>query len=385
MLTPPIEVSAGEAFIDGDLDIEGDVFSATASMYAWLNRALSPVEVIRLVWFLLTTSRSAGSRQPAHQPASLTGVQHSPARDRAAVQYHYDIGNDFYALWLGRRMQYSCAYFHTGDEDLDTAQELKLSYICRKLRLQAGERLLDIGCGWGGLATFAAAQYGVRVLGVTLSENQVSYARTEIERAGLADRVQVVLKDYRELDGEPFDKVVSVGMFEHVGRARLPEYFNQVYRLLKSGGLFLNHGICRRASGAGGGRTAKSSWRRFVVRHIIGAGQLTQRHVFPDSQLIPVSEVNLAADAAGFEIRDVENLREHYALTVRRWVRRLELNEARVVRAVGAATYRTWRLYLAACLEGFESGAMGVAQTLLAKTDGGRSGLPLTRAQLYEA
>ena len=205
-------------------------------------------------------------------------------------------------------MNYSCAYFRTGTEDIDTAQEAKLEHICRKLRFKPGERLLDIGCGWGGLVIYAAQRYGVRALGVTLSEKQYALANERIAAAGLTDRAAVNLLDYRDLSNAQFDKIVSVGMFEHVGRGHLPEYFAHAYRLLKPGGLFLNHGISTAHPQT---RQKKSAWTQFIERNVLGSGQFVWRYIFPDGELEPVSEVNLVAEAAGFEVRDVENLREH--------------------------------------------------------------------------
>lgn len=396
MFTPPIELSLGEAFIYGDFDLEGDIFSAVPLFNAMSTRIFSLGEVVILARQILALPQSGPARPAGRGSAHLRGMLHSRERDRAAIQYHYDVGDDFYALWLDQRRQYSCAYFPTGTEDLDTAQERKLEHICRKLRLQPGERLLDIGCGWGGLAGYAAENYGVRVLGVTLSQNQASYANFQIAHAGLGGRASVKLRDYRDLGGESFDKIVSIGMCEHVGRSRLPEYFAQVYRLLKPGGLFLNHGIshrqpilhvattspdpcCRRSGRAG----SASGWQKFVEQHLLGSGSFIQRYVFPDGELAPVSEINFIAERAGFEVRDVENLREHYALTLRHWVNRLEARSAEAIRAAGEVTYRTWRLYMAASAYGFESGAINVNQVLLAKPVAGKSNLPLTRADLY--
>lgn len=338
MFTPPIELSLGEAFIYGDFDIEGDIFSAFALIDNITARSFSLGGIAALARDLLALPKSG--------PANLRGTLHSRDRDRAAIQYHYDVGNDFYSLWLDRHMQYSCGYFLTGTEDLDTAQERKMEHICRKLRLKPGERLLDIGCGWGGLAMYAARHYGVHVLGVTLSKNQAAYANHRIAVANLGDRVSVKLQDYRDLGDESFDKVVSVGMFEHVGRRHLPEYFAHAYRLLKPGGLFLNHGISRSRRAAG--HKPASAWERFTERHILGAGAFVWRYIFPDGELTPVSEVNLLAETAGFEVRDVENLREHYALTLRHWVNRLEVRRAEAVKVAGEVTYRTWRLYMSA-------------------------------------
>jgi len=297
------------------------------------------------------------------------------------------VGNDFYSLWLDRNLQYSCAYFAADSDDLDTAQVRKMDHICRKLRLQPGERLLDIGCGWGGLALHAAQHYGVQVLGVTLSQHQWAHAESWVERLALRHRVRFELKDYRDLQEVPFDKVVSIGMFEHVGRDHLPEYFAKAHRLLGPGGLFLNHGISRRAAldrGLLGPKDSKPpAWRPWTKACLLGPGSFSQRYVFPDGELVPVSEANLAAEKIGFEVRDVENLREHYALTLRQWVGRLEARGEDARRASDEITFRTWRLFLAAAALGFGRGQISVNQTLLSKPDRGQARLPLTRAHLY--
>ncbi|NOY98432.1 MAG: class I SAM-dependent methyltransferase [Chloroflexi bacterium] len=376
MFRPPLELALGEAFICGDFDIEGSVHSAVTQMDALRQNAFSASDLFALARRLIVLPKGTGPRYHGRGPARLAGSRHSRQRDRAAIHYHYDVGNDFYALWLDRNMTYSCAYFPTGTESLDSAQEQKYELICKKLRLQPGERLLDIGCGWGGLVMYAARHYGVTALGVTLSEQQVAYAAERIAASGLQDQAQVELRDYRDLRDASFDKVVSVGMFEHVGENHLPEYFGQVYRLLKPGGLFLNHGISRRP------QKAPRGWAAFVERYILGAGTFIQRYIFPDGELVPVSAVNLAAEWAGFEVRDVENLREHYALTLRHWVARLEAHHDEAVRVASEATYRTWRLYMAASARGFDTGQINVNQTLLAKLADGRSGLPWSRADL---
>jgi cyclopropane-fatty-acyl-phospholipid synthase len=377
MFKPPIELSLGEAFIRKDFDIEGDIFSVFSLMDTIAARALSFGEIIGLGLGLLALPTLSAARLQGRGPIKLRGVIHSLQRDLIAVQYHYDVGNDFYSLWLDRNMQYSCGYFPTGAEDLDSAQERKMEHISRKLRLQRGERLLDIGCGWGGLARYAASKYDVSVLGVTLSKNQKAYADEQIARTGLQERVAVELKDYRDLENESFDKVVSVGMFEHVGRSHLPEYFAQVYRLLKPGGLFLNHGISRRTA-------TKVDEQSFIARHVFGRGTFQQKYIFPDGELTPVSEVNVMAEDAGFEVRDVENLREHYALTLRNWVNRLADHRDEAIRVSDEVTYRTWRLYMSASVYGFESGNINVNQTLLAKmTQAGKSNVPLSRVDLY--
>lgn len=396
MFTPPIELSLCEAFIDGDFDIEGDLYAAFSRVDALTAQGLSLTGMAALAGDVLGLPRSGPARSGRRGPARLRGARHSRERDRAAIQFHYDVGNDFYALWLDRHMQYSCGYFPSGTEDLDTAQARKLEHICRKLRLRPGERLLDIGCGWGGLALYAARNYGAHVLGVTLSQNQMYYANHALARSNLGNRAQVKLQDYRDLSAQAFDKIVSVGMFEHVGRSHLPEYFAQAYRLLRPGGLFLNHGISRRATVvhtvAGDAALCcdppkrslgASLWQRLIERALVGKGTFVWRYIFPDGELTPVSEVNTVAEAAGFEVREVENLREHYALTLRQWVSRLEARRGEAVNAVGEATYRTWRLYMAASVGGFEAGNLNVNQTLLAKPDGGQARLPLTGADVY--
>jgi len=389
MLAPPLELSLGEAFIHGEFDIDGDVTAAVRLMETLAHQKFSPRELLALGRQVRSLPQPAARSGAGRSPARLRGLRHSRARDEAAIAYHYNVGNDFYALWLDQRLQYSCAYFHTGQEDLDTAQEQKLAHICRKLRLRPDERLLDIGCGWGGLVLYAAQHYGVRALGITLSGDQAAYANVQIARLGLADRVRVELRDYRDPDLGTFDKIVSVGMFEHVGRARLPEYFAHAYQLLQPGGLFLNHGISVRAPlryGLEDSRLRvlhKPAAQRAAERFILGDGAFIRRYVFPDGEVIPVSEANLVAEQAGFEVRDVENLREHYALTLRRWVERLEACRDEAIRLTDEVTYRVWRLYMSGVTYGFEHGMNNINQTLLSKPADGRSALPLTRADLY--
>jgi cyclopropane-fatty-acyl-phospholipid synthase len=364
MFWPPGELSLAEAYVYGDFDIEGDILAAFGLADHLLDRRWSPAERLRLGRRLLALPGGRRLRSRG-RVARLRGVRHSKARDRQAVTHHYDVSNDFYALWLDERMVYSCAYFADPAEDLDTAQARKLDYVCRKLRLRSGERLLDIGCGWGGLVIHAARRYGVEARGITLSEPQARLANERIRRAGLADRCRVEVRDYREV-GESYDKLVSVGMFEHVGAAKLPEYFRRAYRLLRPGGVFLNHGIARNPS--------------FPARR---GPSFIQRYVFPDGELVPVAATLEAAEGAGFEVRDVESLREHYALTLGHWVRRLEARSEEARRIAGETTCRVWRLYMAGSAHGFRTGRLNVYQALLSKPDRGESGLPLTRADWY--
>ncbi len=294
--------------------------------------------------------------------------RHSKQADAKAIAYHYDVSNEFYALWLDRRMVYSCAYYRTGREDLDTAQEQKLDHLCRKLRLQPGERLLDIGCGWGGLAIWAAEHYGVSVLGVTLSERQCAYARARVNAAGLGERIDIRLQDYRDIPGEAcFDKVVSVGMYEHVGLANLPLYFATIARLLRPGGTALNHGI---TVADHGGRAGGPPGGGFI-----------DRFVFPGGELPHISRVLHEIARSGLEPLDVEDLRPHYPPTLLHWVRRLEAHRDAAIAAAGEQRYRIWRMYMAGMAYAFDRGMLSVAQVLACKpTLGGPAPRPWTRA-----
>jgi cyclopropane-fatty-acyl-phospholipid synthase len=383
MLLPPSELALGEAYLRDDFDIEGDMEAAVGLADALAGHIRAPLALVRLAARLRSLPDDdlpAGGAARAGAARGLPGRRHSPRRDAAAVRFHYDTGNDFYALWLDRRMVYSCAYFPTGAEELDAAQEAKLDLICRKLRLQPGERLLDIGCGWGGLVLHAAAHHGVEALGITLSEAQAALARERIAAAGLGDRCRVEVRDYRDFpEGMTFDKVASVGMFEHVGRGRLPAYFAAAYRLTRPGGLFLNHGIVDLNAAPAGlaQRAARAVWQ---------PASFIRRYVFPDGELVAPAEALRHAEVAGFETRDVESLREHYALTLRAWVHRLEGHRDAATRVVGEEGYRVWRLYMAACARGFATSRIGVIQALLSKPDAaGRTHLPPTRADLYRA
>jgi cyclopropane-fatty-acyl-phospholipid synthase len=382
LLLPPSELALAEAYLRDDIDIEGDLEAATGLADLLPRRLAAPLRLARLAAGALglpddDREDAGAAARTAYQPR---GRRHSRRRDAGSVRYHYDVGNDFYALWLDRRLVYSCAYFPTGAEDLDAAQAAKLEYICRKLRLQPGERLLDIGCGWGGLVQYAAEHYGVAAVGITLSQPQAELARARLAAAGLADRCQVMVRDYRDLPRTAvFDKVVSVGMVEHVGQARLPEYYGAVYRALRPGGLFLNHGIV-----VADGRPPGPA--DLAARRLWQAGAFVRRYVFPDGELVTPAALLAPAEAAGFETRDLESLREHYALTLRHWVRRLEARHAEAAALVGEPTYRVWRLYMAGSAHGFATGRLGIVQALFSKADrDGSARLPLTRADLYRA
>lgn len=367
------DLALGEAYIYDDFDIEGDIESVFQVADYLLELDWNVATRLKLgqkLWRLPSGGRPADSPGDGRSAARLSGQAHTIERDRQAVTYHYNVSNDFYALWLDRQMVYSCAYFHSPDEELDTAQARKLDYICRKLRLQPGQRLLDIGCGWGGLVMHAARQYNVEAVGITLSQPQANLANERIQQAGLSDRCRVEVRDYREID-EPdgFDRLVSVGMFEHVGEALLPRYFKQAWRLLRPGGAFLNHGIARRATDP-----------------VPKGPTFVDRYVFPDGELVPINVTLRHAEEAGFEVRDVESLREHYALTLRHWVRRLQNNYRQARQLVGEPTYRVWRLFMSGSAYGFTVGRLNLYQALLVKPEaGGNSGLPLTRADWYTA
>ncbi|HWZ60759.1 MAG TPA: cyclopropane-fatty-acyl-phospholipid synthase family protein [Gemmatimonadaceae bacterium] len=376
----PSELRLGEAFVRGDLDVDGDLEEATTLAEDIAVRLASPRALATLVRRALALPDSDGE-MPAGAEARARdrrGRRHSRARDHAAIRFHYDVGNEFYAVWLDRAMIYSCAYFETGDETIDEAQRAKLDHICRKLRLQPGERLLDIGCGWGALVRHAARCYGVSATGVTLSARQAAWARERIAAEGLGEVCAVEVMDYRDVPAREFDKIVSVGMVEHVGRSRLGTYFRQAYALLAPGGLFLNHGII--ALTAAAPRRLAGWVRRTVWRE----GAFLDRYVFPDGEILPLDDMVRQAERAGFETRDVESLREHYVLTLRAWVHRLTERQREAIRVVGAEAYRTWRLYMMASAHAFATGRIGLAQTLFAKPDhAGHTRLPLTRADLY--
>ena len=373
MFLPGTEVGLAEAYLRNDFDIEGDIEAAFEIGDFLLSHLGDWKKKLKLGGLLLRLPESDGSsimqRAARQLLPRIRGKRHSPERDRRAVTFHYDVSNDFYQLWLDRRMVYSCAYFNSPHDHLDNAQGQKLDYICRKLRLRAGQRLLDIGCGWGALVIHAAKHFGVLAEGITLSQPQAEWARSRIAKAGLGSKAKIEVRDYRKIaaTGDLYDAIVSIGMAEHVGREQLPDYFAAAHRALKPRGVFLNQAIAEDIVTRAGNLDSRR--RSFI-----------ENYVFPDGDIPPLPIMLRAAERSGFEIRDVENLREHYALTLRHWLRRLEANHDEALSFVDEATYRVWRLYIAGSAHGFQSGRIAVHQTLLAKLDpAGQTKLPLTR------
>src|SRR6266508_238656 len=378
MLLPGTEVGLAEAYLRNDFDVEGDIEAAFEVGDFLLSRLDHWKKKLKLGGLLIRLpegdGRSTMQRAARQLLPRIRGKGHSPQRDRRAVTFHYDLSNDFYQLWLDRRLVYSCAYFKSSNDHLDIAQEQKLDYICRKLRLRAGQRLLDIGCGWGALVIHAAKHFGVHSEGITLSEPQAEWARSRISETGLENKAKIELRDYREIAAEGseiYDAIASIGMAEHVGRERMPDYFAAAHEALKPGGVFLNQAIAEDiAPRPGNPESVRCSF--------------IEQYVFPDGDIPPLPMVLRTAESAGFEIRDVENLREHYALTLRHWLRRLEEHHNEALRLVDEATYRVWRLYIAGSAHGFRSGHIAVYQTLLAKLGpSGQSNLPFTRDDWY--
>ena len=366
LITAPGELGMGRAYVAGELDVEGDLYSALAALADRMPdvRAFGPrqwAEVLRLAGSSVLRTGFAALPIPPEE-AHLSGVRHSKERDAAAIAHHYDISNAFYRIVLGPSMTYSCAVWERGDVTLEDAQAAKYELVSRKLGLEPGMRLLDVGCGWGGMVLHAAANHGVRAVGVTLSRRQAEWAEKAVAEAGLADRVEIRYQDYRDVRDGPFDAISSIGMFEHVGLSQLRVYFGGLRRLLRAGGRLLNHGVARPPNA---GRT------RFQPNSFI------DRYVFPDGELHEVGSVVSTMQGTGFEVRHVESLREHYALTLRAWVSNLEANWDQAVAEVGPGRARVWRLYMAASALNFEAGRTQVHQVLAVRSDRGRSGLPL--------
>ncbi|MGY1847418.1 class I SAM-dependent methyltransferase [Blastococcus sp. SYSU DS1021] len=362
----PGELGLARAYVSGDLDVEGDLYAVLSfpdDLPARPELRLDRRALARLAGPLLRLGVLGPPPAPPAEESRVRGIRHSLSRDRKAISHHYDVGNDFYRLLLGPSLVYSCAYFPDPGATLEEAQEAKLDLVCRKLGLEPGMRLLDVGCGWGSLALHAASRYGVSVVAVTISEAQADLARRRVADAGLADRVEVRLQDYREVADGPFDAIASVGMAEHVGRAQLPSYASGLHELLRPGGRLLNHAIAR-GPAAGPDRP--------------DPGSFLTRYVFPDGELQPLATHVQVLEEAGFEVCDVEALRRHYALTCRAWVRNLEDHWDEAVRLASPGRARVWRLYLAGSALAFERHRVGVNQVLAVKP-GGENRLPLRR------
>ncbi|MEU1009625.1 cyclopropane-fatty-acyl-phospholipid synthase family protein [Streptomyces sp. NPDC005890] len=373
MLFRPGELGLARAWVSGDLEIEGGLYAVLDVMSGLVwergEDARSLVEAVR----------DPGVRAAARELLKLAGPPIPPAppgeeirrprrrlhtrrTDKRAISHHYDVGNDFYEIVLGPSMVYSCAYWEKAGT-LESAQRDKLELICAKLGLKEGQRLLDVGCGWGSMAIHAAREYGVSVVGVTLSQEQAAYARKRVADEGLTDRVEIRVQDYRDVADGPFDAISSIGMAEHVGAEKYLEYARQLYDLLKPGGRLLNHQI---------GRRPQRDESAYEVDEFIDS------YVFPDGELAPVGTTVTQLERAGFEVRDVESIREHYALTLRRWVANLEADWDRAVRLTSPGRARVWRLYMAACALAFERNRIGVNQVLAIRTpESGTSGLTL--------
>ncbi len=355
--------------------VNGDLFDLVAKRPKGrtrdLRKGLNKLAALRTASAFLFVPR--GGPWPLEAIVKDRESDASQAESKKNIAHHYDVSNAFYQLWLDREMVYTCGYFHDWSDDLDSAQANKLDMICRKLRLRPGETMLDIGSGWGALAVHAAQRYGVKVTGVTMSEPQIAYAREKVQRLGLAGKVTFELKDYALLEGaERFDKIASVGMFEHIGVSHFATYFNTVYRLLKPGGLYLHHAITRPGKSA----AVKGSKKRPEFAALT-------RYIFPGGELDHLGRTLTNLEQHGFEVHDVEGWREHYQRTCRFWHDRLRARYDVACGEVGEATTRVWLVYLAACSITFERNHCGVYQTLVAKRARGASGLPPTRADLY--
>ncbi len=378
ILQAPGELGFGRAYVAGDIDIDGDIFAVLGLRESWPDIRLGReqwLDAVRLV------GRDGLHRvPPPPEEARLHGRRHTRQRDRAAVTYHYDVSNEFYRLVLGPSMTYSCAVWTDATTGVDQAQANKYDLIARKLDLQPGARLLDVGCGWGGMVLHAVARYGVDAVGITLSSPQQEWGAKAIAERGFGSRAQVRVEDYRDVTDGPYDAICSIGMFEHVGLSQLRTYFEQLHRLVRPGGRIVNHGISRP------GRPLTDHRRRWPTglpspprRRPAGfdRSSFIDRYVFPDGELHEVGAVISVMQDSGLEVRHVESLREHYALTLRAWVANLEANWDAAVAAAGVARAKVWRLYMAAAALNFEAGRTSVHQVLAVRPDAGRTGMPL--------
>jgi cyclopropane-fatty-acyl-phospholipid synthase len=369
MFWPFDNMGVGESYIFDDYDIEGDVFAFTMFLkhLVKLRESRSLGSKMRLLWALMKLPKQKNPRDLSKAGRPVEG-DHSLVNDRDAISFAYDLPGDFYKLWLDERMLYTCAYFWSPEESLETAQLRKIDFICRKLRLKPGDKFVDFGCGWGGLAIHAAKHYGAKVTGVTLAGKQAEWCERAVDEAGVRDRVKIVYSDYRDFTaaGE-FDAASSVGMGEHIGGANLQIFFDKIFECLRPGGVYLHHGIHLRP------HTPFPAWTAFA-----------RKYVFPNGELHSILPLQEAATRAGFEVRDLENIRESYILTLENWVKRLEANHDAVVKLVGEVSYRVFRIYMAGATLGFKAGVYSLNQLLLSKPDNGSAHLPLGRADWYK-
>jgi cyclopropane-fatty-acyl-phospholipid synthase len=389
LLWRPGELGLARAWVAGDLAVDGDLYEAldqlsglfwereepppadgpaakgAAAVRRWAGALRDPATYRLAREALGLAGPGLPPAPPPEEVRRRSGIAHTKRRDKAAISHHYDVGNDFYTMVLGPSMVYSCAVWPESDATLEQAQYAKLDLVCRKLALRKGQRLLDVGCGWGSMVLHAAEHYGVRATGITLSTEQAAYARKRVAAAGLTGRVDIRVQDYRDVDDGPYDAISSIGMAEHVGSRRYLEYAHTLYGLLKPGGRLLNHQIARRPM------RDEDAYR---------VDDFIDRYVFPDGELSPVGSTIARLEEAGFEVRDMEALREHYARTLRAWVANLEGSWERAVRVSSAGRARVWRLYMAASALSFEHNRIGVNQVLAVRTEGrGASGMPRTR------
>ena len=360
------ELAFSRAFVAGDIEIDGSIYDVL-SVRDRVGAISVDRELISEVAGLLGIEKASDLRNQTLPPippeeARMKGKLHSRQRDSDSISSHYDVSNDFYQLFLDATMTYSCAVFETEMYTLEQAQTNKYDLICRKLGLAPGMRLLDIGCGWGGMVIHAAKNYGVDAVGVTISKEQLELAEKRVAAAGLTDKIELRLQDYRDIKDGPFDAVSSIGMFEHVGEARLGDYFGRIESLLRPGGRLLNHSI---------------SWGVDQGRSNIDPKGFMARYVFPDGELLEPGQVVSAINANGFEARHMESFREHYARTLRFWVDSLEANWDEAVRLTSPGRARVWRLYMAASAVAFEENALTLMQVLATKTVDGKSDMPL--------
>ena len=370
LMWQPNDLGLARAYVAGEIDVEGDLYDALNRLAALLWRApdLRDVPIRHVAGDLVRLGVLGTQPKPPPEEMVVTGARHSRRRDRQAISHHYDVGNDFYRLVLGPSMVYSCAYWMSDAPGygLADAQRDKLDLICRKLGLKAGQRLLDVGCGWGSLAIHAAREYGVQVVGITLSTEQAEYARKQVAEAGLTGQVEIRVEDYRDLEDGPYDAISSVGMAEHVGTEPYAEYAAILYAQLKPGGRLLNHQISR---------------LHLPPKQPHQARSFIDAYVFPDGELVPAGTTVTLLEQAGFEVRDVHMLREHYGRTLRAWVANLEANWPAAVELTSPGRARVWRLYMAASALAFEQARIGVNQILAVKDHrDGAADMPPTRS-----